>query len=70
MSPGELFDYVVPHTGDVDRNAEDADAIDAQDVVPHTGDVDRNILAALIGSGVQRVVPHTGDVDRNSLVSS
>ena len=33
---------VVPHTGDVDRNAEDADAIDAQDVVPHTGDVDRN----------------------------
>ena len=40
--------YVVPHTGDVDRNGA-ADSVGQllTHVVPHTGDVDRNSAALL-----------------------
>ena len=41
---------VVPHAGDVDRNARDsASFFRAASVVPHAGDVDRNIMREKIG---------------------
>ena len=57
---------VVPHTGDVDRNAFNQPLLFVGvGVVPHTGDVDRNIVSNPLITPSRQVVPHTGDVDRN-----
>ena len=61
--------FVVPHTGDVDRNSREDPDFDPFIVVPHTGDVDRNSIIATGEVPGVSVVPHTGDVDRNTQTS-